>query len=85
MLRSDGITPCIAPTTGAVAVADRLARLLARAADSTGDGGQCVVYPFGRETSTASFAMYTFSIAVFLQAVVVVSFSALADYGMTQC
>ncbi|KAF2137463.1 uncharacterized protein K452DRAFT_235695 [Aplosporella prunicola CBS 121167] len=45
------------------------------------DKTQCVVYPFGRQVSTASFAMYTFSIAVFFQALVLVSFSAVADHG----
>lgn len=41
-----------------------------------------MVHPLGRETSTASFAMYTFSIAVFVQALTLVSFSPFADYGM---
>lgn len=36
---------------------------------------------FGLEINTASFAMYTFSLAVFVQALTLVSFSALADYG----
>lgn len=45
------------------------------------DKTQCVVHPFGKEVSTASFAMYTFSVAVFVQALVLVSFSAVADHG----
>lgn len=58
--------------------------LMARAAaESTDEKEQCVVRPFGRETSTASFALYTFSIAVFLQALVLVTFSPVADYGMS--
>lgn len=37
---------------------------------------------FGLEINTASFTMYTFSLAVLVQALTLVSFSALADYGM---
>ena len=47
---------------------------------SSGDG-QCVVYVLGIEINTASFAMYTFSISVLLQAVLVVSISCAADHG----
>lgn len=57
-----------------------LKSLLARA-DGDDAGGQCMISPFGRETSTASFAMYTFSVAVFVQALVLISFSPVADYG----
>ncbi len=46
-----------------------------------GDEGQCVVYVLGVEINTASFAMYTFSISVLLQALVVVSISCAADHG----
>lgn len=35
----------------------------------------------GLEINTASFAMYTFSLAVLVQALTLISFSALADYG----
>ncbi|RJE20603.1 hypothetical protein PHISCL_07066 [Aspergillus sclerotialis] len=42
---------------------------------------QCVVGLFGLQINTASFAMYTFSLAVLVQALTLVSFSALADYG----
>lgn len=46
------------------------------------EDGQCVVPIFGLEINTASFAMYTFSLAVLIQALTLISFSALADYGM---
>ncbi|KJZ76598.1 Autophagy-related protein 22 [Hirsutella minnesotensis 3608] len=47
-----------------------------------GDGdGQCVVYVLGLEINTASFAMYTFSISVLVQALLVVSISCAADHG----
>lgn len=35
----------------------------------------------GAEVTTASFAMYTFSIAVLVQALVLVTFSSVADHG----
>lgn len=42
---------------------------------------QCIVKILGMEVTTASFAMYTFSIAVFVQALVLISFSSIADHG----
>jgi len=45
------------------------------------DDGQCVVYVLGVEINTASFAMYTFSVSVLLQALLVVSISCAADHG----
>lgn len=49
-----------------------------------GENEQCVVGLFGLQINTASFAMYTFSLAVLFQALTLVSFSALADYGMLE-
>ncbi|KAF4872931.1 Autophagy-related protein 22 [Colletotrichum siamense] len=43
--------------------------------------GQCIVYVLGMEINTASFAMYTFSISVLIQALLVVSISSAADHG----
>lgn len=56
------------------------ARLMTR--DPTSTNNQCVINVFGAEITTSSFAMYTFSIAVFIQALALVSFSAVADRGM---
>ena len=83
VLKSDGVTPCVHPSGDSNA--QRVVRLLTRAADEGSDAGACVVHPFGRETTTASFAMYTFSVAVFVQALTLVSFSPFADYGMPVC
>ncbi|KAL1869318.1 hypothetical protein VTK73DRAFT_3185 [Phialemonium thermophilum] len=47
----------------------------------TANSGQCVVYVLGLEINTASFAMYTFSVSVLLQALLVVSISCAADHG----
>lgn len=44
-------------------------------------GAQCVFRVLGLEINTASFAMYTFSISVLLQALVVVTMSGAADHG----
>ncbi|OAL34618.1 hypothetical protein AYO20_06035 [Fonsecaea nubica] len=41
----------------------------------------CVVYILGAEINTASFAMYTFSISVLIQALLIISMSAAADHG----
>ncbi|KGO76008.1 Major facilitator superfamily domain, general substrate transporter [Penicillium italicum] len=59
----------------------RLPCVGASAGNSTSaENGQCVVPVFGLEINTASFAMYTFSLAVLIQALTLISFSALADY-----
>ncbi|KAF2121734.1 autophagy-related protein 22-like protein [Lophiotrema nucula] len=42
---------------------------------------QCVVYILGAEINTTSFAMYTFSISVFVQALLIISMSGAADHG----
>lgn len=47
----------------------------------TDTGEQCVVHILGLEVNTASFAMYTFSSSVLLQALLVVSISSAADHG----
>ncbi|KAK5135183.1 hypothetical protein LTR08_005570 [Meristemomyces frigidus] len=44
-------------------------------------GSQCVFTVLGTEVNTASFAMYTFSLSVLLQALVVVTMSGAADHG----
>lgn len=49
--------------------------------NGTNANDQCMVGLLGLQLNTASFAMYTFSLAVLIQALTLVSFSALADYG----
>lgn len=75
VLRSDGITPCINDASSPGAVKWR------RDGDPTADA--CVVKLFGGSINTSSFAMYSFSIAVFFQAITLVSISAIADHGMS--
>ncbi|KAL4948326.1 autophagy-related protein 22-like protein [Aspergillus filifer] len=42
---------------------------------------QCIVYILGAEINTASFAMYTFSVSVLIQAILIISMSGAADHG----
>ena len=41
----------------------------------------CVIYILGAEINTASFAMYTFSLSVLVQALLIISMSGAADHG----
>ncbi|KAI9846868.1 MAG: Autophagy protein 22 [Sclerophora amabilis] len=81
VLQSDNSTPCQsnfqAPVPGPN-VTD--SSLLSRAAP-TPDKGQCVIHLFGHDINTASFAMYTFSLSVLLQALLIISMSGAADHG----
>lgn len=45
------------------------------------DAEQCIVYVLGAEINTASFAMYTFSISVLVQTLLILSMSGAADHG----
>ncbi|KAI4290052.1 MAG: hypothetical protein L6R35_000674 [Caloplaca aegaea] len=42
----------------------------------------CVIQLLGTEINTASFAMYTFSVSVFIQSLVIISMSGAADHGI---
>lgn len=74
VLYSDRTTPCMSAAGAA-------GRLAVRATDGARDADQCLVHLFGTDVTTASFAMYTFSVAVLCQALTLVSVSAFADYG----
>jgi UMF1 family MFS transporter len=80
VLRSDHITPCWKPKSAVAETSHLLLRAVGRATNDKNES-QCVIQPFGKDISTASFAMYTFSIAVLVQAVVLISFSSVADHG----
>jgi len=77
VLWSDKTTSCMSKATQNATTA--ASHLLARAAGE--ENNQCIVHVFGGDITTSSFAMYTFSLAVFIQALALVSFSAVADYG----
>lgn len=53
----------------------------ARALSSRADKGQCIINFLGTDINTASFAMYTFSISVLVQALLIISMSGAADHG----
>ncbi|KAH6673436.1 autophagy-related protein 22-like protein [Halenospora varia] len=78
VLWSDKTTSCMAKKAAEKA-GETAAHLLVRASEE--QNNQCVVRVFGAEITTSSFAMYTFSIAVFVQALALVSFSSVADHG----
>lgn len=44
----------------------------------------CIVIILGAEINTASFAMYTFSISVLIQALIIISMSGAADHGRSR-
>ncbi|KAL1962209.1 hypothetical protein VTN77DRAFT_9930 [Rasamsonia byssochlamydoides] len=73
-LASDKTTPC---SSGWGASHASIVRLASRGPESS----QCVVYVLGFEINTASFAMYTFSVSVLLQALLIISMSGAADHG----
>lgn len=74
--------PCVGPDAPTSSPANGTAPALLRRDGA--DNDQCVVGLLGLEINTASFAMYTFSLAVLVQALTLISFSALADYGMSR-
>lgn len=82
VLWSDKTTSCMAKQAAEKGV-ETAARLMTRAAEE--DNNQCVVNVLGAEITTSSFAMYTFSIAVFVQALALVSFSSVADHSKSLC
>lgn len=81
VLRSDGVTSCI-EAKGEAASVKLIRSILSRDEDGK---SQCIISPFGKPMATASFAMYTFSTAVFVQALVLISFSPVADFGKSSC
>ncbi|KAH0542933.1 hypothetical protein FGG08_002702 [Glutinoglossum americanum] len=78
VLLSDRTTPC-SPNLGVGSNhgASGPAALFSRAPEPE----QCVVYVLGVEINTASFAMYTFSLSVLVQALIIISMSGAADHG----
>ncbi|KAF2817995.1 MFS general substrate transporter [Mytilinidion resinicola] len=77
---------------GGVLWSDRNSSCVSKASDSNAAGtpsriaardstNQCVVTILGSEVTSSSFVMYTFSIAVLVQAIAMISFSSFADHG----
>ncbi|OAL42536.1 autophagy-related protein 22-2 [Pyrenochaeta sp. DS3sAY3a] len=70
VLHSDKSTPCVQPHPPSPS------HSLARS-----DENQCIVDLFGYELNTSSFTLYSFSLAIIVQTLVLISIGAIADYG----
>lgn len=70
---SDRSKPCVEPGRPRIRDAEK--------SSAVKEGEQCMVRFLGRDMSTSSFAMYSFSAAVMVQAVTLVCFSSFADHG----
>ena len=81
VLYSDRSMPCMNSDATTSESSSNTQRILRRADGSAGSDDQCIISPFGHEITTASFAMYTFSLAVLVQCVVLISLGSFADYG----
>ncbi|KAF1962051.1 autophagy-related protein-like protein 22 [Byssothecium circinans] len=73
ILFSDRSRPCVAPPAGSAGDPHTL-RIRS-------DDEQCIVKFMGTEVTTTSFAMYTTSAAVLVQAITLICFSSFADHG----
>ncbi|PYH47720.1 MFS transporter [Aspergillus saccharolyticus JOP 1030-1] len=78
VLLSDQITPCSASWNHSP---NHAPPILVYAKPGSPRAAQCVVNILGFQLNTASFAMYTFSVSVFVQAIFIVSMSGAADHG----
>ena len=81
VLLSDKSKPC-SVTFETSTPATNASAYNARTLASPASKGQCVVELLGTEINTASFAMYTFSISVLVQALLIISMSGAADHGL---
>ncbi|KAJ9242857.1 hypothetical protein DTO271D3_541 [Paecilomyces variotii] len=83
VLLSDKTTPCSASWNSAPKSSPVSASELLSAWENHHDPktGACVVYFLGLEINTASFAMYTFSVSVLIQSLLIISMSGAADHG----
>ncbi|KAL2787262.1 autophagy-related protein 22-like protein [Aspergillus keveii] len=76
VLFSDKMTPCTATWQSPESL-----QAISTVNTSATSASQCVVYILGTEINTASFAMYTFSVSVLVQAFLIISMSGAADHG----
>ncbi|EEH43027.1 uncharacterized protein PADG_07847 [Paracoccidioides brasiliensis Pb18] len=80
VLLSNKATPCSA-TWRTTPVVPSLA-LSSPSSPHSPETTQCVVYILGFQINTASFAMYTFSVSVLVQSLLIISMSGAADHGV---
>ncbi|KAJ5326096.1 hypothetical protein MYU51_010723 [Penicillium brevicompactum] len=76
VLLSDKTTPCSATWNPSLPPDENTLGFQTNA-----NGGQCIIYFLGAEINTASFALYTFSLSVLVQAILIISMSGAADHG----
>ncbi|KAL3457734.1 autophagy-related protein 22-like protein [Aspergillus heterothallicus] len=76
VLFSDKTTPCTVTWH-----ASEFLQMTSSVDTTAAISSQCVVYILGAEINTASFAMYTFSASVLVQAFIIISMSGAADHG----
>ncbi|KAI8939455.1 hypothetical protein NX059_003231 [Plenodomus lindquistii] len=81
VLLADLSTPCRASRPAVIPTPSFSASTIDALFSPAPDKGQCVVHILGIEINTASFAMYTFSISVAIQALLIISMSGAADHG----
>ncbi|KAI5293918.1 Autophagy protein 22, partial [Ascosphaera atra] len=81
-LLSDPSTPCTSTwkTGNEGFSAASGSELTANSSSATGE--QCFIWLFNTKINTASFAMYTFSISVAVQSLLIISMSGAADHGV---
>lgn len=81
VLYSDRSMPCVSDDSTTPGPSSSSPHVFGRADATAGNDDQCIISPFGHEITTASFAMYTFSLAVLVQCIVLISLGSFADYG----
>lgn len=83
VLLSDRTTPCSATWKASLGLESPIYSFgdLGYQEHAVPSTSQCVIYILGAEINTASFAMYTFSVSVFIQAILIISMSGAADHG----
>ncbi|KAN0072512.1 Autophagy-related protein 22-like protein [Elaphomyces granulatus] len=87
VLLSDKTTPCTSTwdtslqSWGSARQFNNLMFILGQAGPGHPHSSQCVIYLLGIEINTASFAMYTFSVSVLVQSLLIISMSGAADHG----
>ncbi|PYH90542.1 MFS general substrate transporter [Aspergillus ellipticus CBS 707.79] len=85
VLLLDKITPCSVSWNPAQQTSPEILNLISNVSAYAKSGvpgtSQCIIQILGVEVNTASFAMYTFSISVLVQAILIISMSGAADHG----
>ncbi|OJD17846.1 hypothetical protein AJ78_02087 [Emergomyces pasteurianus Ep9510] len=80
VLLSDKSTPCSASWGTASDLSSSIAS--SPSDPRSPKTSQCIVYFLGMQINTASFAMYTFSLSVLIQSLLIISMSGAADHGV---